>query len=106
MCDSEVLPYVNGKYLHLLGYVNRVKMFLPWLQELKEHIFRFKTFYIHSAQEKLQKMNCYGNKVTIVSIHVRLTDYRENLLHGIPEAADESYFSRAMEYYIKKYQVL
>ena len=106
MCDSEVLPYANGKYLHLLGYVNRVKMFLPWLQELKEHILRFKTFYIHSAQEKLHQINCYGNEVTIVSIHVRLTDYRENLLHGIPEAADETYFSRAMDYYINKYQVL
>ena len=106
VCDSEVLRYSNGKYLHLLGYVNGVKMFLPWLEELKDHILRFKTFYIHSAQDKLQKIHCYGNEVTTVSIHVRLTDYRENLLHGIPEAANENYFSRAMEHYVKKYRVL
>ena len=103
--DSEVLHNSNGKYLHLFGYVNSVKIFLPWLEELKVHILRFKTFYIKSAQEKLQKIGCYGDRVTTVSIHVRLGDYLD-LLHGIPEAANEDYFSRAMQHYMEKYKVL
>ena len=98
------MRYASGKYLHLFGYVNSVKIFLPWLEELKEHILRFKTFYIQSAQQSLQKIGCYGDKVTTVSIHVRRGDYLD-LLHGIPEAANEEYFSRAMEYYSSKYEV-
>ena len=101
---SEVRRYANGKYLHLFGYVNSVKIFLPWIDELKEHILRFKSYFIRSAEERLKKVGCYGEKVTTVSIHVRRGDYRD-LLHGIPEAANENYFHRAMEYYSKKYAV-
>ena len=102
--DSEVQRYANGKYLHLFGYVNSVKIFLPWIDELKEHILRFKSYFIRSAEERLKKIGCYGEDVTAVSIHVRRGDYRD-LLHGIPEAANDEYFSRAMEFYSKKYEV-
>ena len=98
------MQYATGKYLHLYGYVNKVNLFLPYLEKLRTHIFRFKKVYIQSAQQKLRNLDCHQKSVTIVSIHVRMGDYLD-LLHGIPEAATTSYYTRAMEYFESKYLV-
>ena len=96
--------YGNGKYFHLYGYVNSVKLFLPYLEKLKKRIFRFKDSYVKSAKNKLSNIGCVKQSVTSVSIHVRMGDY-SSLLHGIPEAATTAYFYRAMNYFVLKYKV-
>ena len=98
------MQYRTGKYLHLFGYVNSVKLFLPYLEKLRTQIFQFKKTHIVLAQNKLEKLGCHENSDTIVSIHVRMGDYLD-LLHGIPEAATPSYYTRAMEYFESKYSV-
>ena len=105
--NEEIARLANGKYLHLYGYVNNLKLFLPYLDELKNHIFRIKKFHLISAKEKLRSIIGWGQEsvTTFVSIHVRMGDYND-LLHGIPEAATSSYFTRAMEYFTRKYLVI
>ena len=103
--DEVKGEYGNGKYFHLYGYVNSVKLFLPYLEKLKKKIFRFKDSYVKSAKNKLSNVGCVKKSVTSVSIHVRMGDYSD-LLHGIPEAATTAYFTRAMNYFVLKYKVM
>ena len=103
--DKDIQLFGHGHYLHLFGYVNHLKLFLPYLEELKKHIFRIKSFYIISAKQKLQNVGCRKKFITTVSIHVRMGDYLD-LLNGIPESATQNYFTRAMEYFSVKYAVI
>ena len=103
--SKDMQQFAQGHYLHLFGFVNHVNLFLPYLEELKKHIFRIKSFYVISAKQKLRSIGCKKKSTTSVSIHVRMGDYLD-LLHGMPESATSKYFTRAMEYFSVKYLVM
>ena len=101
---ANMNQFVHGHYLHMLGYVNHIQTFLPYLSELKRQIFKFKSVYISDVKQKLETYGYKTKFLTLISIHIRMGDY-ENLLHGMPEAATEDYFTRAMQYFVSKYPV-
>ena len=112
-----------NKHLRFYAYLNDVKGFYPHVQELKNHIFRFKPILIESAQKQMSSMfpgeretflsltsvsninnNLYNkNKKTLVSIHVRLGDYGNHLktLFNL-QTVGSSYFTRAMGYIVER----
>ena len=101
---NNIDKFATGHFLHTIGYVNQVKLFSPYLEEMREHIFRFKPIYTSDAKQKLEQ-NGYGKMFsTMVSVHVRMGDYQD-LLHGLPEGATSDYYSRAMEHFAQKYSV-
>ena len=92
------------------------KGFSPYAGDLKTKIFKFydrhivvaKKLYkmmIQSAKSKLQVEN--EQKFTTVSIHIRLTDFGSHLerLFNLTLASPD-YFTRAMQYFTDKYEVM
>ena len=108
-----------NKYLHFYDWVNDVPGFYPYVQELKDYVFRFKEIHIQTAQKLLYRSTGenYGDSIaannawatskrTLVSIHIRLGDYGGYLedRYQLP-TVDSSYFTRAMKYIYEKYSV-
>ena len=98
-----------GKRLKFYTYLNDVKGFSPYIDELKKYIFKLKSKHITHAKERLsefsvsmptiiQTLTQSKNKTKMVSIHVRLGDYDAHLkrLFDLPPVPDD-YLSRAME---------
>ena len=98
-----------GKRLKLYTYLNDVKGFSPYIDELKKYVFQFKSHHISHAKKRLDKFSPKmlttihnstqnHNKTKMVSIHIRLGDYEAHLkrLFDLPPVLDD-YFSRAME---------
>ena len=111
---NRLIDYQFGTYIKLDPYVNDVQGFFPYIKELKS-IFKFKIKEFEIANKIVQtientyidlKRNESMGDVTIVSIHVRLTDYKRHLkklfnLEPIPA----KWFSTAMNYFNNRYQV-
>ena len=114
--DRQLLePLKYGKYVKLGWYVNDVKGFYPYVEELKKSIFSFKKEDIETANTIFQSFrNTYRNtnklsltaNITMVSIHVRLTDfdYHLKVLFNMTVIANR-FLTKAMEYYKDKYEV-
>ena len=109
----ESLKY--DKYVGLGPYVNDVKGFYPYVEELKNSIFRFKKEDTEAALAIFQSIkNTYRASkkvsltanITMVSIHVRLTDFAHHLkvLFNMTFISNK-FLSEAMEYYTFKYEV-
>ena len=112
--------HLFNTHIKFFNYLNDVKGFHPYTEELKKYIFKFKKTHIQSAENHLMKMlNSYKtidsnyknihrlkNNHTLVSIHVRLGDYEKHLnkRFGLPIVSDD-YFTRAMTFLHEKYQV-
>ena len=84
---NRLIDYQFGTYIKLDTYVNDVQWFSPYIKELKI-IFKFKIKEFEMANKIVQSLkNIYKDlkrnesmgDVTIVSIHVRLTDYKLHL---------------------------
>ena len=94
--------------------MNDVKGFLPYISDLKS-IFKFQAKDYEIASKTVQairntyialKRNESVSNVTIISIHIRLTDYKNHLkklfnLDFIPA----KWFTTAMQYFSNRYQV-
>ena len=114
--------YTFNQYLKFYRYLNDVKGFYPYIDELKKYVFQLKKTHVKSAKNSLLymfKSKSYGlisasyqsiqqlkTKYTLVSIHVRLGDYEKHLKNkfGLPIIAD-AYFTRAMKFILEKYPV-
>ena len=96
-------------------YINDIQGYYPFVGELKSSIFKFKkddmryanTIYqsIKNTYSATKKHKINGN-ITMVSIHVRLTDFAHHLkvLFNMTFISNE-FLTEAMTYYNKKYQV-
>ena len=105
-----------NSYVKLERYTNDVQGFFPYVTELRKSIFVFKEEDMTKANTIFQvakntfrathKHKIVGN-VTMVSIHVRLTDYM-NHLSGMYNQTYMSmeFLTKAMTYCTNKYQVV
>ena len=111
---NRLIDYQFGTYVKLDPYVNDVQGFFPYIKELKS-IFKFKINEFEMANKIVQtikntykdlKRNESMGDVTIVSIHVRLTDYKRHLKQRFDmEPIPAKWFSTAMNYFSNRYQV-
>ena len=84
--------------------MNDVKGFYPHIKKLKKTFFKFKKRDMIPATEIYAKMKPKNH--TMVSIHVRLTDFEEHLKwFGINKPVRKNYIGRAMDYIASKYNV-
>ena len=92
-------------YIKLPVYVLDIKGFYPYISELVTQVLRFKQDDISHAKEIMSGFNP-GSNNTMISIHIRLTDFAKHLkiLWNMKYAPDE-YFKRAMTYFHNKYTV-
>ena len=103
-------------YVKLGAYVTDVQGFLPYIDELRSSVFRFKNDDMKTANTIFQSViNTYrGTKrlskddtITMISIHVRLTDFKHHLkVLWNMSFISNSFLTKAMDYYTKKYQVI
>ena len=96
----------KGEYIKVSKWINDIKGFFPYIKKLKKKIFRFREKDIENAARIISKFNPYNH--TMISIHVRLTDYKEHLdkLYHIKNYVPTNYFRKAMDYFAEKYQVI
>ena len=103
------------KYVGLGPYINDVKGFSPYAEELRNSIFLFKKEDTKTANAIFQSIkNTYRatkklpltTNITMVSIHVRLTDFAYHLrvLFNMTFISNE-FLTDAMGYYTDKYEV-
>ena len=94
-----------GHYIKLHKYVNDIKGYYPHVKTLKKEVLRFKRKDMAYAFRIFQKLNPKNH--TMVSIHVRLTDYIRHLikLYQIHTYLSGDYLRNAMEYFVNKYKV-
>ena len=107
--------YKKNKFVHLEWYANDVEGFFPYIQELKHSIFKFRDEDMKIAKAIFQTMGntfratkrpSLRGKITMISIHIRLTDYSEHLkvLYHM-EVISNAFLTKAMTYCTRKYQV-
>ena len=111
---NKLIDYQFGSYIKLDPYVNDVQGFFPYIKELKS-IFKFKAKDFEMANKIVQtientykdiKRNQSMGNVTVVSIHIRLTDYKRHLKELFDlEPIPAKWFTTAMNYFNNKYQV-
>ena len=101
--EFDIGMYTTGRYLKFKEWENNMASYVPYINELKKYIFKFKEEYVSKAINILSNYGYKNYKRTFVSIHARLTDYR-SVLNGL-QPINEKYFSRAMEYFSEKYGV-
>ena len=111
----EILEqYTTDSYIKLGPYTVDVQGFFPYINELKS-IFKFKEDDLKTAKTIIQSVtNTYKatkrlsmeEEVTMVSIHVRLTDFKNHLksLWNMEFISNE-FLTKAMTYYTNKYKV-
>ena len=111
----EILEqYTTDSYVKLGPYTVDVKGFFPYINELKS-IFKFKEDDLKTAKTIMQsiintfkatKSLSMEDEVTMVSIHVRLTDFKDHLksLWNMEFISNE-FLTKAMTYYTNKYKV-
>ena len=109
----QLLKY--DKYVGLGPYINDVKGYSPYVEELKDSIFLFKKEDTKTATAIFQSIkNTYRatkklpltTNITMVSIHVRLTDFAYHLrvLFNMTFVSNK-FLTDAMGYYADKYEV-
>ena len=111
---DNLLKYQYDHYVKLDAYVNDVQGFFPYIEDLK-NIFKMKTKELEIANKmvatirntyKVLKRNENIDKVIVISIHVRLTDYKRHLKDLFDlEPISRKWFTKAMKYFCDKYQV-
>ena len=100
---NNITNYIKGHYLQFKDYINHISSYVPYVPELKQHMFRLKSSYLTAAKDKLSQYGYNNNHSTFVSIHVRLTDYHNAL--GDLSTISKNYFTRSMGYFHDKYSV-
>ena len=106
--------YKTNNYVKLGAYTTDVQGFYPYVNELKS-IFQFRDDDLKTAKTIIQSViNTYkatkrlkiDDEVTMVSIHVRLTDFKHHLktLWNMEYISNE-FLTKAMKYFSNKYKV-
>ena len=67
----------KGKYVKVSKWINDIKGYFPYTKTLRNKLFRFRKHDVWNAKKIMTKLN--PENYTMVSIHVRLTDYKEHL---------------------------
>ena len=95
----------KGKYIKVSKWINDIKGYYPYIKTLKRKVFRFREKDIKNAAKIFSRLN--PDNHTMISIHVRLTDYQEHLykLYHLKKYVPTNYFKTAMDYFAEKYQV-
>ena len=101
--EFNIGTYITGHYLKFKEWENNMVSYVTYIHELKKYIFNFKDVYLSKAIDILSNYGYKENQTTFISIHARLTDYR-SVLDGL-QPINGKYFSRAMDYFHKKYNV-
>ena len=106
--------YKTDNYVKLGPYTTDVQGFYPYVNELKS-VFKFRDEDLKTAKTIIQSVtNTYkatkrlkiDDEVTMVSIHVRLTDFKHHLktLWNMEYISNE-FLTKAMKYFSNKYKV-
>ena len=95
----------TGQYIKVSKWINDIKGFFPHIKTLRSKILRFRKHDVGNAKKIMSNLN--PQNYTMVSIHVRLTDYKPHLqkLYHFKQYIDTDYFKNAMEYFTSKYNV-
>ena len=81
-----------------------IEGFYPYINELANNILKFKDEHLRDAKVRFNRL--HPKSKTMVSIHIRLTDFKRHLrYHWNMNYASDDYFRRAMSYFHKKYKV-
>ena len=103
---TRIFTYLKfSHYVRLETYVCDIKGFLPYIDQLKTEIFRFKKDTMKAAKIIVRKLRAMASfkKPIFVSIHIRLTDMGQHLVNFNVSLASIKYFTSAMEYMKTKY---
>ena len=107
--------YKTDNYVKLGAYTTDVQGFFPYANELKKSVFKFRDEDLKTAKTIMQSVNNtfratkrlkIDDEVTMVSIHVRLTDFKHHLkvLFDMEYVSNE-FLTKAMRYFTNKYKV-
>ena len=112
---SQLENLTTNSYVKLETYTIDIQGFFPYVDELKNDVFKFKPEDMKTARTILQSVkNAYrGTKkpeivgdITMISMHIRLTDFKHHLavLFNMTYISNE-FLTQAMTYCTTKYQV-
>ena len=112
---ENLVNYKTDNYVKLGPYTNDVQGFYRYINELKP-IFKLRNETLRIAKTILQvAANTYKttkklrieDEVTMVSIHVRLTDFKDHLkkLWNMTFVSNK-FLTKAMSYFSNKYKVI
>ena len=93
----------NNSYIKLHHYVEDIKGFYPYTDELVSDVFKFKEEDKKEARRRYKALR--PELKTMVSVHIRLTDYKEVASYFPSASSQQSYFKRALSYFHNKYTV-
>ena len=105
-----------GTHVKLEEYTDDVQGYYPYIEELKKSVFIFKKEDMKSARtifatikntySAIRRNSTSFDGVTMVSIHIRLTDFAYHLkvLYNMAFISNE-FLTKAMTYYTKRYKV-
>ena len=112
----ESLKY--DKYVKLEPYINDVKGYFPYVEDLRNSIFLLKKEATKTANAIFQSIkNTYRatkklpltTNITMVLIHVRLTDFpghlKKKLNMALSDYMANSFLTDAMRYFTNRYEV-
>ena len=102
--DRARLKYIqNNTYIKIHHYVEDIKGFYPYIDELVSDVFKFKEEDKKEARRRYKALR--PELKTMVSVHIRLTDYKEVASYFPSDSSQQSYFKRALSYFHHKYTV-
>ena len=113
---DSLSQYKNGAHVKLEPYTNDVQGYYPYIEELKKSVFIFKKEDMKSARtifatikntySAIRRNSTSFDGVTMVSIHIRLTDFAYHLkvLYNMTFISNE-FLTKAMTYCTKRYKV-
>jgi hypothetical protein len=112
---SQLENLTTNSYVKLETYTIDIQGFFPYVDELKNDVFKFKPEDMKTARTILQSVkNAYrGTKkpeivgdITMISMHIRLTDFKHHLavLFNMTYISNE-FLTQAMTHCTTKYQV-
>ena len=114
---DQLKKFTTNSYVKLDQYTDDVQGFFPYVEELRKSIFKFKPEDMKTAKTIFQAMkNTYFatrqhkvvGDITMVSIHIRLTDYKNHLKvrYGMEYNIKTEFLTQALRYCTNKYQVI
>ena len=113
---NSLAKYKTGAHVKLDAYTNDVQGFYPYIEELKKTVFIFKKEHIDAAKiifttikntySATRKNYTSTDDVTMISIHIRLTDFAHHLkvLYNMTFISN-NFLTTAMTYCTKRYKV-
>ena len=113
---DSLAKYKTSTYVKLEAYSNDVQGYYPYIKELQKSVFIFKKEHMKAAKTVFTTIkNTYSatrknstsiDDVTMIGIHIRLTDFAHHLkvLYNMTFISNE-FLTKAMTYCTKRYKV-